>query len=61
VAHEPLGFRPGSRYRYSNTDNIVVGLIAERVDARDRVADQRSYEIPTRPRAASSSFSDVRL
>jgi len=29
VAHEPLVFRPGSRYEYSNTDNIVVGLMAE--------------------------------
>jgi D-alanyl-D-alanine carboxypeptidase len=26
-----LEFTPGSRYEYSNTDNIVVGLIAERV------------------------------
>jgi D-alanyl-D-alanine carboxypeptidase len=31
VARKPLVFRPGSRYEYSNTDNIVVGLIAERV------------------------------
>jgi D-alanyl-D-alanine carboxypeptidase len=34
VAHEPLRFTPGSHYRYSNTDNIVVGLIAERVTGR---------------------------
>jgi D-alanyl-D-alanine carboxypeptidase len=34
VAHEPLRFTPGSRYRYSNTGNIVVGLIAERVTRR---------------------------
>lgn len=34
VAHEPLRFAPGSRYQYSNTDNIVVGLIAERVTGR---------------------------
>ncbi len=26
-----LNFTPGSRYEYSNTDNIVVGLIAQRV------------------------------
>ncbi len=26
-----LVFRPGSKYEYSNTDNIVIGLIAERV------------------------------
>jgi D-alanyl-D-alanine carboxypeptidase len=34
VARKRLEFRPGSRYAYSNTDNIVVGLIAERVTGR---------------------------
>jgi D-alanyl-D-alanine carboxypeptidase len=34
VAQDPLAFRPGSRYAYSNTDNIVVGLMAERVTGR---------------------------
>jgi D-alanyl-D-alanine carboxypeptidase len=34
VANEPLNFTPGARYEYSNTDNIVVGLIAERVTGR---------------------------
>lgn len=29
VAGEPLRFAPGTRYRYSNTDNIVVGLLVE--------------------------------
>ncbi|HEV7774000.1 MAG TPA: serine hydrolase domain-containing protein [Conexibacter sp.] len=29
VRTDPLGFTPGSRYEYSNTDNIVVGLIAQ--------------------------------
>ncbi|SME93265.1 serine hydrolase domain-containing protein [Streptomyces sp. Amel2xC10] len=29
VADEPLRFRPGSRYRYSNSDNIAVALMAE--------------------------------
>ncbi|CAL9618550.1 serine hydrolase domain-containing protein [Streptomyces sp. enrichment culture] len=29
VAGEPLRFRPGSRYRYSNSDNIAVALMAE--------------------------------
>ena len=29
-----LNFTPGSRYEYSNTDNIVVGLIARRVTGR---------------------------
>ena len=31
VRAEPLTFASGSRYEYSNTDNIVVGLIAEAV------------------------------
>ncbi len=31
VRHDGLVFTPGSRYEYSNTDNIVVGLIAQQV------------------------------
>ena len=31
VAGKRLEFGPGSRFEYSNTDNIVVGLIAERI------------------------------
>jgi len=27
VEDRPLGFAPGSRYRYSNSDNIIVGLM----------------------------------
>ncbi|HWV86708.1 MAG TPA: serine hydrolase domain-containing protein [Capillimicrobium sp.] len=34
VRDDPLVFPPGSRYEYSNTDNIVVGLIAEAVTGR---------------------------
>ena len=34
VAGDPLVFDPGSEYRYSNTDNIVVGLMAQRVTGR---------------------------
>jgi D-alanyl-D-alanine carboxypeptidase len=30
VRDEPLDFAPGSQFHYSDTDNIVVGLIAER-------------------------------
>jgi D-alanyl-D-alanine carboxypeptidase len=37
VADEPLEFPPGSTYEYSDTDNIVVGLMAE-------AATGRSYE-----------------
>jgi D-alanyl-D-alanine carboxypeptidase len=31
VRRDPLNFSPGSRYEYSNTDNIVVGLIAQQI------------------------------
>jgi D-alanyl-D-alanine carboxypeptidase len=31
VRRDPLVFRPGSRYAYSNTDNIVLGLMAQDV------------------------------
>ena len=34
---EPLNFDSGSRYKYSNSDNIVVGLMVE-------AATDRSYE-----------------
>ena len=34
VRNKGLSFTPGSRYEYSNTDNIVVGLIAQRVTGR---------------------------
>ncbi len=34
VRRDPLVFRPGSRYEYSNTDNIVIGLMAQEVTGR---------------------------
>jgi len=34
VAGEPLRFRPGSGYRYSNSDNIAVGLIVKAATGR---------------------------
>ncbi|MCZ0982464.1 serine hydrolase [Streptomyces diastatochromogenes] len=34
VADQPLAFPPGSRYAYSNSDNIAVALMAERVTGR---------------------------
>ncbi|MFF8262134.1 serine hydrolase domain-containing protein [Streptomyces virginiae] len=34
VADEDLEFRPGSRYHYSNSDNIAVALMAEAVTGR---------------------------
>ena len=33
VRKSPLVFAPGWKHEYSNTDNIVVGLIAETVSA----------------------------
>jgi D-alanyl-D-alanine carboxypeptidase len=36
VAHKRLAFAPGTRYRYSNTDNFVVAMMAE-------AATRRSY------------------
>lgn len=36
IAHHRLDFRPGSRYRYSNTDNFIAALMAE-------AATHRSY------------------
>ena len=34
VRADPLEFAPGSRYEYSNTDNIVIGLIVEAITGR---------------------------
>jgi D-alanyl-D-alanine carboxypeptidase len=41
VAKEPLAFRPDSRYEYSNTDNIVVGLMIEAVTGRSYAGELR--------------------
>jgi D-alanyl-D-alanine carboxypeptidase len=32
VADQPLAFAPGSKYKYSNTDNILIGLMVAAVD-----------------------------
>ncbi len=34
VRDDPLEFEPGSQYRYSDTDNIIVGLMAEAASGR---------------------------
>jgi D-alanyl-D-alanine carboxypeptidase len=34
VVDQPLVFTPGSRYEYSNSDNIVVGLMADAASGR---------------------------
>jgi len=60
VRADPLEFAPGSSYRYSNTDNIVVGLIVEALTGRPygrelkRIvfgpAGLRQTTFPTRPK-----------
>lgn len=60
VRADPLEFAPGSSYRYSNTDNIVVGLIVEALTGRPygqelkRIvfgpARLRQTTFPTRPK-----------
>jgi D-alanyl-D-alanine carboxypeptidase len=46
VAGQPLEFRPGSRYRYSNSDNIVVQLMIEAATGRTYtdVLQEKVYE-----------------
>ena len=39
VAKEPLVFKPDSKYEYSNTDNIVVGLMVEAVTTKTYAAN----------------------
>lgn len=63
VRADSLSFAPGARYRYSNTDNIVVALIAEAVTGRtyDRLlhdlvlgpAGLRRTSLPTTVRVPS--------
>lgn len=43
VSSEPLAFKPGTKYEYSDTDNIVLGIIVE-------AATGRSYEQELRSR-----------
>jgi D-alanyl-D-alanine carboxypeptidase len=54
VAGAPLAFTPGSRYEYSNTDNIVAALMAEAATGRsyDRLLRERVYR-PLRMRNTS--------
>ncbi len=66
VRGKRLVFPPGSRYEYSNTDNIVVGLIAERVTGQSyatllrklvfRPARLTETSFPTRRIALPSPF-----
>ena len=46
VADDPLAFRPGSRYHYSNSDNIAVGLMVQAAtgDTYESVLHDSVYE-----------------
>jgi D-alanyl-D-alanine carboxypeptidase len=55
-----LNFTPGSRYEYSNTDNIVVGLIAQRVSGQSY--GDLLYGIVFRPAGlAQTTFPTLRI
>lgn len=57
VASEPLNFPPGTAYRYSNTDNVVVGLMVEAVTgASYRTALHRRVLAPLGLRRTSLPF-----
>jgi D-alanyl-D-alanine carboxypeptidase len=52
VGKQPLGFKPGSKYEYSNTDNIVIGLVAAEVGGStySQVLRQRVFDPLKMPR-----------
>jgi D-alanyl-D-alanine carboxypeptidase len=45
VADKPLDFKPGSKYHYSNSDNVVVGLMIEAATGRpyEEVLQEKVY------------------
>ena len=46
VESQPLSFAPGSRYRYSNSDNVIVGLMIEAATGEpyEQVLQTRVYD-----------------
>jgi D-alanyl-D-alanine carboxypeptidase len=51
VADQPLGFAPGSQFRYSNSDNIAVALMIEAVTGKTYAQALRRQALrPLRPR-----------
>jgi D-alanyl-D-alanine carboxypeptidase len=60
VSAEDLVFPPGSRYEYSNTDNIVVALIAEGV-ARDTYGDLLAKIVFEPAKLTETSFPTARI
>jgi D-alanyl-D-alanine carboxypeptidase len=55
VRTEPLNFAPGSQYEYSNTDNIVYGLIAE-VHSQSTFEKALSYFVFAPAKLSETSF-----
>ena len=60
VRGDALAFVPGSRYGYSNTDNIVIGLIAEELTGRPYGALLRDL-VFRRARLRETSFPTQRI
>jgi len=60
VSAEDLVFPPGSRYQYSNTDNIVVALIAEGV-SRDTYGDLLAKLVFEPAKLTETSFPTGRI
>ncbi|HET6997457.1 MAG TPA: serine hydrolase domain-containing protein [Solirubrobacterales bacterium] len=54
VTGDPLDFPPGSKYHYSNTDNIVIGLVVAAVSGRtySQVLRQRVFGPLQMPRTS---------
>ena len=61
VDHLPLSFEPGSTYKYSNTDNILVGLIIEATTGRFYANDLRQLVYRPLGLQGSSLPSDWRM
>ena len=62
VRDEPLDFLPGTEYRYSDTDNIAVGLIVERATGLSYERALRALRLPparTRPDLAARHGADA--
>ncbi|HVX32488.1 MAG TPA: serine hydrolase domain-containing protein [Solirubrobacterales bacterium] len=61
VAEEPLEFKPGTRYEYSNTDNIVVGLMVEAVTKRSYASELRRIVLGPAKLAQTSLPTKVKI
>lgn len=55
AADEPLRFKPGSEYKYSNSDNVIVGLMIEAATGRT-FAEEMQDRVFTPLGLTSSSF-----